>query len=460
MVNITDYIRFPFMTDYESRLLIACVDKWRSVAARNDELTERYDGNFKVKNLGIAIPPEVAKLINMPLMMWSQQAVDRVVNGSVIDGYKFSGSAPSGFLEAMDRNHFIEKYDETLPSLGTHGVAFATATKGTDGEPDFVISTYDANHAGVLWDYRQDRELCGIVIVDIDVTTDVLVPTVVNFHTPCGDIVEVDATGDTVKTRRIKCGTGRPCIVAFRNNPDKRHPLGKSMITKAIKDIEDEANRTALRLVVASEVYTYPTKYISGANEDVLGADAKVALNKWLALPPIDEDGNIPTVGQLNGQDLQPLINYERQLANQFAAEASIPIHSLLYTEANPASAEAMDASRHDLVEKIDRLNRLAGATIKKLALLCMSIQQEVPVELLGDTERTFSVQWKNPTLPSLAASADAAQKLASTVEGFAGTPTYWHMLGYNDSQITDIMAEIKENKERGGDRLPAGFVG
>lgn len=33
-----------------------------------------------------------------------------------------------------------------------------------------------------------------------------------------------------------------------------------------------------------------------------------------------------------------------RQLANQFAAEASIPIHSLLYTDANPASADALEA--------------------------------------------------------------------------------------------------------------------
>ena len=452
------------MTERERELFIACVNKWQQYIGRNTKLTERYDGNFSFKNLEIAIPPDIAKQLGSPYMMWSRQAVDRVVSGSVIEGYKFSGDAPAGFLEAMEDNHFTDKYDETLPSEATHGVAFATVTKGGPGEPPFVVNTYDALHAGVLWDVRRDREACGVVIVDVDITTDVLIPTVVNFHTPCGDIVEVDATGDQIVTRRLNCGTGRPCIVALRNNPDKQHPLGKSVITPSIIDLEDEANRTALRMIIAGEVYTYPTKYISGANDAVMSADAgKIALHKWLAVPAIeDSDGKTPEIGQLNGNDMQPLINYEKHLANQFAAEASIPIHSLLYTEANPASAEAIEASRHDLVEKIERLNRLNGIAIKKVAMLCLSILQEKPVEALGEIEKTFSVQWKNPTLPTLAASADAAQKLAASVDGFAGTPYFWHMLGYNDSQIADIQAEIEENLSKRGteqEALPAGFT-
>lgn len=452
MVNITDIISSPHISNDERALFIECVKAWMKNIGRNIELSQRYDGKFTFKNLEISIPPDIAKKLKGPYMMWSRQAVDRVVNGSVIEGYKFSDETPEGFIEAMNENHFIDKYDETLPSLGTHGVAFATVSAGGSGEPPFIISTYDALHASVLWDVRHDRELCGIVIVDVGYDNDILKPSIVNFHTPSGDIIEIDASGDAIYTRRIKCGTGRPCIVAFRNNPDKMHPLGKSMITNSIIDIEDEANRTAAELIVAAEVYTYPTKYISGANDEVLAAGSsdsgKIALNKWLALPPLDEDGHLPSVGQLNGQDLQPLINYERQLANQFAAEASIPIHSLLYTEANPASAEAIDASRHDLIDKVERLNRLAGTSIKKLALLCMSIQQKKPVSELGKTENSFTVQWKNPTTPSLGASADAAQKLAASVKGFGGTSFYWHMLGYNDSQIADIMAEVKENRK------------
>lgn len=447
MVNLLDLTRIEGMSETDQRLCVACINTWQKYIARNSALSERYDGTYSINNLEIAIPPEIAKQYNKPALMWSHQAVERIINGSAIEGYKFIGDAPEGFVEAMSDNHFKDKYDETLPSEGTHGIAFMTATAGGKDEPPFVISTYDAMHAGVLWDTRRDRELCGVVIVETDVTSDVLIPTVVNYHSPNGDIYEIDGSGDAVLTRRIKCGTGRPCIVALRHNPDKAHPLGKSMITPAIMSIEDEANRNSMRIAVGSEVYAYPTKYMSGANDDVMSAsDNKIALNKWLAVPPINEDGAKPEIGQLNGADMQPLLNYDRALANKFAAEAHIPINAIISTEANPASAEAIEASNHDRIEKTEKLNRVNEAAIKKLAMLCISILTEKPVTALNKNEKSFTVQWKNPTLTSLAASADAAQKLASACPGFAGTPTYWHMLGYNDAQISEINAEIDAN--------------
>jgi hypothetical protein len=132
-----------------------------------------------------------------------------------------------------------------------------------------------------------------------------------------------------------------------------------------------------------------------------------------------------------------------RELANQFAAEASIPIHSLLYTEANPASAEAIEASRNDLIEKVEKVNRLNGHSLRNIGLMALSILEHKPVSELGELERSLSVKWRNPLHPTLAASADAAQKIAACVPEFRNTPTFWRMLGYDEQEITSIIEEI-----------------
>ena len=77
---------------------------------------------------------------------------------------------------------------------------------------------------------------------------------------------------------------------------------------------------------------------------------------------------------------------------------------------------------------------------------MAMSIQYEKPIAELDETAKSFAVQWKNPLTSSLASSADAATKIASEVPGFAGTTTYWQMLGFDSKQADIIKAEVRDN--------------
>lgn len=435
------------LTEQESVLVREMIKQWAAYLPKNELLSQHYDGKVPINDMGISIPPPIARKLSRCSMMWSRQAVKRVADASVIEGFGFSGDAPAGFLEAMEQNAVIDKYDETLPSQLQHGPSFWTITAGDTGEPDFVISSYDALHATALYDYRHNRIMCGMSIVDVD-RRHPEKPTAINFYAPDGSIVEYELVLGRWVSRRLNCGTGRCAMEMMRTEPDKKHPFGNSLITPAILSLEEEANRQAQRMVLHSELFTSPTRYILGANDDIFeNGRWQAYLGSILALPAIDEEGeNLPQTGQYAQASIQPHISYIRQLASQFAAEASIPIHSLLYTDANPASAEAINASRNDLIERVRKLNRINGQSLKNIALLAMSIQQEKPVSELGELEQSFSVQWRNPLTPSLASSADAAQKLAASVPGFAGTPTFWRMLGYTDRQIADIEAEIASN--------------
>lgn len=437
------------LTQREADLIRIMYAQWSGYLARNQKLSSHYDGVVPVRDIGISIPPPIVNKLQRCSMMWCRQAVKRVADGSILEGYNFVNGEPDGFKEIFEANDVINKYDETLPSQLQHGPSFWTITAGAENEPLAIISSYDAMHATALWDYRHNRELCGLSIVDVD-PENPDIPTAVNFYAPDGSIVEMTASSSGGwNMRRLKSNTGQCCMVVMRNEPDKQHPFGKSVITPAILSLEEEANREAIRMVLHAELYTSPTRWIMGADDDMFDRKSfEQYLGSVLSVPmPDTSSEKIPTTGTYAQGSMEPHIAYIRQLANQFAAEASIPIHTLLYTEANPASAEAIEASRHDLIERVQKLNRLNGASLHKIALNTLSLMRETPISELPESDRTFSAQFRNPTMPSLAASADAAYKLAAAVDGFAGTTTFWRMLGYNDRQIADINAEIEINK-------------
>ena len=59
------------------------------------------------------------------------------------------------------------------------------------------------------------------------------------------------------------------------------------------------------------------------------------------------------------------------------------------------------------------------------------------------------SVHFLNPAMPTLAQQTDSSIKLASVVEGFAGTPTFWRLNGFDDDEVRNLASECDRNRAR-----------
>lgn len=440
------------LTIEEHGLFKELVDTWARRLSKNQGRMRHYEGKVDVASLdlGISIPPPIVRRLRRCSMMWSRQAVNRIADTSVIEGYRFRDGVPDGFSEVWDANEVCDQYDETMPSTAVHGLSMWTVTAGDKGEPPVLISSYDAEHAAALYDYRHRRTLAGLTVVDVDYRDPSRV-TAANLFLPDGTIVEMEQNmrGQWIVNKH-KYGTGRCMMEVMRNDPDKQHPFGKSAITPAIMSLEDEANREAVRMVLHSELFTAPTRWVMGAPDDIFeNGRWEAYLGSVFALPK-DGDGDKPATGSYPIGDFTPHVSYIRQLANQFAAEASIPIHSLLYTEANPASAEAIEASRNDLIEKATKVDRLNARSLERIGLLALSLMEETPVSELAENERSLKVDFVNPRHATPAQMADAASKTVADVPEFAGTRRYWKMKGYRDDEIDEIMSELRRENALG----------
>ena len=66
----------------------------------------------------------------------------------------------------------------------------------------------------------------------------------------------------------------------------------------------------------------------------------------------------------------------------------------------------------------------------------------------LSDEQKDVMAHFKNPAMPSVAMTADAAIKIASARPEFAGTDTFLEMIGFDQADIRRIKAQ--EQRERG----------
>jgi hypothetical protein len=73
-------------------------------------------------------------------------------------------------------------------------------------------------------------------------------------------------------------------------------------------------------------------------------------------------------------------------------------------------------------------------------------------MDALTDDQREVMAHFKNPAMPNIAATTDAALKIASARPAFASTDVFLEMTGFDKSDIARIKAQ--ELRARGQDVL------
>ena len=79
---------------------------------------------------------------------------------------------------------------------------------------------------------------------------------------------------------------------------------------------------------------------------------------------------------------------------------------------------------------------------------MAMAIAQNKKIEDLTDDEKAVVAHFKNPAMPSVASTTDAAMKIASVRQGFADTDTFLEMVGFDQADIRRI--KNQEQRVRG----------
>ena len=411
---------------------------WASKLARNQLRMRYYRGKNILKDLGISIPPPLLHVETV--VGWPQKAVDMLAVRSRFDGFTAADGSTQSSLDAIsDRSRLKSKYRQMVQSMLIHSCAFATVGMAEEGAR---IDLHSAENAAARWDEAKGRIAYGMVIhafydgmpFDVDLYTE-------------DAVVHVWYTGAAWAWEIEPISMGRPTMEAFAYRPTYRRPFGQSRISRAVMSLTDSAVREALRTEVSAEFFTSPQKYLLGADQD-----AFMNTTKWEAYignifaVGRDEDGNLPSYGQLSQGSMQPHTEYMRSLAARFSGETNIPISNLGVIHDQPASAEAIYAANEALVIDCEDLNDGNRDSLRNLALMALAAELDVPVNELPVQYRDFTPDFRNPAMPSIVSQTDAMTKLAAVVPGFAGTDVFWEQVGFPEDMRRKVEQETMAN--------------
>lgn len=333
------------LSEDERQLIGQLRNQYQRTASTMALCEQYYKGEQAIKNLRIAVPKELEGHLRT-LVGWAAMAVDPYVERLNVDCFRQVAATDGDeyLMAMMEANGFASEqslaYTDALAMGPAYWVVGSPETRG-----DAPLATVESPlNTAVLWDLRgtaarammqeywsEDGRRRGALLVP-------------------GKTVHLaqDDKGEWVVADRDEHGFDFVPVVRMANRARTNNRSGSSEITPALQSIIDEACRTLLGLAVAREVYSTPQKAILGASEAAFkkadGSSASALetyMTKVLGLER-DENGELPSLFQFQAYDPSVFT----KILDWFASSASgivaaTPQDLGLYTQGNPASAEA-----------------------------------------------------------------------------------------------------------------------
>lgn len=441
------------LTEYERATLAELISVYDQHKAANAQKNRYYEGNISLGevNLGIAIPQRLRGLeIGCA---WGAKTVDVLAARSMFDGFVGEdGEDVEAIRRIVEANNLIGEYNKATRDELKLACVFATLS--ADDEIGCRIRFHSPMSAAGLWNGEKGRIEAGFAVIETERKRDYgWIPRVVNFYTD-DYIIVLRRTGDRRwVTERHQHRMGRPLIEPMAYNSTSAKPFGRSRIKEPIRRLIQGYVRTIANATIGLEFATSPQKYLLGVTDDqydaLINQKFKQYVGSIIASTTNPETGEKPSFGQLPQGNISPHVEMIRILATQFSAATGLTVTDTgVVNDANPTSSDAILAQSQTLVAMAEQLNTENGNALKNIALMALAISQEKTLEELTDEEKAIVAHFKNPAMPSVAVTTDAAIKIASVRQGFAETDTFLEMIGFGQADIRRIRAQ--ESRARG----------
>lgn len=401
------------LSDDEQRQIRRLTDQLDTHRRSNVIKNCYYEARQSIQNIGIAIPQEVVSKVR-PVVGWASTVVD--VLEERLDWYGWAGARGDslGLDEIYNDNTLdVESGLGHLDSL-IYGVSFIRVHSGNDGEPHPLVSVSSPLDTTGIWDRRTRRLRAALTVTDVDKDGN-------------ADQIVLDQIGETTTLERLRGAWtvvdrddhGLPWLPVIRMSNRMRASRieGQSEITKAIRYYCDGAVRTILGMEGNREFYSIPQLTVLGRGADAfVDKDGrptegwKVLAGHALAIDK-DDEGDVPTISQLQVGSPQPFLDQLRGWAQMVSTEAGLPVNYLGFVSDNPASADAIRAMEARLVKRAERRQTNFGRAWLEVARMALLLRDgSVPTDFAS----VIGNRWRDPSTPTRAATADETTKYVS----------------------------------------------
>lgn len=431
------------------------LDIFEAHQGKNQEKDKYYEGKISLNsvNLGIALPKGLQGLeIGCA---WGAKCVDVLAARSMFDGFVGMNGEDVAVLDELVRNNrLIFEYSKACRDELKYGSCFGTLS--SDEKIGCKIRFHSPRTAAARWDGNKGRIAYGMAIIasTLNPTAPAVEQAVTTYLYMEDRVVVFRRNGEKAWSfERFNHKMGRPLMEPLIWNATSGKPLGRSRIKEPVRRLIDSYVRTVADATIGLEFATSPQKYLLGVTDDqydkLINENFRQYVGNILASTTNPDTGEKPSFGQLTQGNIGPHVEMLRLLATQFSAATGLPVTDTgVVNDANPTSSDAILAQTQTLVSMAEQLNAGNGDSLRNIALMAQAIIADTSLDELSDEQKDIVAHFQNPAMPSVAVTADAAIKIASSREGFAETDTFLEMIGFDKADIRRIKAQ--EQRARG----------
>ena len=403
-----------------------------------------------IRDIGVDVLPAEADVHAALSCDWAKKAVKSLSNLVRFDGFVFQdGEADDGLSRALAECGFNAAFSRNRVGMFKKGCMFATVNS-VGGHAN--VRFHSADSGAAVMDVGRERIGKGFVIADT-VRAKTFgappIPTQVNLFLPGRRVAIVRDGRGNWAADPVKTPEDRPMMEALVYSPTDTKPMGSSRISKQVIDLVDDVLRVRLAMVLSTAFYSVPLRAILGLSDAMYD---KLAESRWgTYLNPLllatSNKGQVPELKQLPSNSPDALIRIIEADAKLFSGATGVPLNSLGIVFDNPSSAEAITESKRDLIEEAEDAISGLQQPMRNVALMCMAVEGNTTTDRLSDAQRSVMAKFENPAMPSIASRTDAAMKIASIDDGFAGTDVFYEMVGFDQATIARIRAQKRRNQ-------------
>lgn len=307
----------PVIDPREIEARTIAVQLLRNLAIYEPQVANKYayyEADHDTRDFGISTPRKM--LHHRPGIGWASRAVNTLSDRVNFDGFARDTFGVNNYFTQINATSVISQGKHDTAVAGCAFIAVADNPEDDSDHPKILIPFTAEEATGEI------NQTTGLLKHGLGVTRwakpqpNIANPARRVRFAPADFIVFTrDYTAifeDKVLVQIVPNPTGRCLLLPMTHRATARQPLGKSRLTKTARRIIQEVGRQKRREEIAEEFYSLPQRYITGLAE---GAKKDPKLDSSIGIVwaiPKDEDGNAPTVGQLQQMSIDGFIGAKK----------------------------------------------------------------------------------------------------------------------------------------------------
>ena len=395
-------------------------------------LRYRYYEQKEHRDEQFSLTPPWLKGMYQSTVGWCAKSVDELADRLMFLGFD-DGSDIYAADEIFAANNADVFFDSAIREALIGSCAFAHIAHGENGDRMPRLSLLTAKDATGIIDEQTYMLKEGYAVLDRDENGR---PLVEAYFLP-GHTEYRFADGSTA-IEESACRY--PLLVPIIYRPSSSRPFGHSRISRSCMYYQQLAENTLRRAEVTAEFYSFPQKYVSGTDPDMDAMDSwKASISAMLRFDK-DADGDKPTVGQFQQQNMTPYVDQIRMAAAMFAGETGLTLDDLGFVSDNPSSADAIKAAHESLRVISRKAQKSFGNAFANVGFVAACVRDDMPYSrsLVPDMKAKWEPVFE-PDASMIATVGDAAIKVNQTVPNFFNQNNLRDLIGIEGSEPVGI---------------------